>query len=1083
MLKVIPCLIVYLYFFSGSICSQISLLEKEFRTPPEYTRPAVYWYWMNDDISKKGITNDLEAMAKVGIGEAFIGNIEDLGGGNIPGTVHALSDQWWEMVHHAIREGNRTGVKVGMFNCPGWSQSGGPWISEKQTMRYLDYSEMKVQGPADISVQLAQPKQLFQDVAVIAFPEKEYGNESFQAYSPTITGNIDQLNYQVLIDKNTETAITFPANAYPVIEMEIELNGAFRAQSLKIYPAKVPFTAEIELQAEIEKGTYQKISSFQFDRKAFTFQGGSKIHSPVSVNIAATTSKKFKLIIRKISGKQSAGFAEIEILGQPLLHRYYEKQLAVLAGMAGSDNRGERYPAGPTIERGHEIKVTDIINISQHLSPDGKLSWKVPEGKWTIMRLGMVPTGAQNGPTSIAGRGFEIDKMNKSVVEPHFEAYLGKILKRLSPEERKSFGRVVADSYETGPQNWTDNMTQVFTKTYGYDPLPWLAVLSGRIIENHSMSDRFLWDLRRLVAEMIATEYVGGLREVCEKNNLRLWLENYGHWGFPSEFLLYGGQSHDIGGEFWVRETSGRMELKAAASAAHIYEKKVVSAEAFTNSSSLFVNSPYRLKKRCNWAHSMGVNHYVLHVYIHQPREEKPGITAWFGTEFNRHNSWFMQLEGYINYFRKTQYLMQQGSYVADAAYFIGEDTPAQSGPVEPGMPAGYNFDFINADVILNRLTVKNGIFHLPNGMQYKVLVLPPPQNAMRPEVLIKIMSLIKAGGTVVGQPPVAAPGLKNYPQSDKVMSGIVNEVWGNTEVNTSRKIKYGKGTIFTKTEMTKVFESLNLEPDISNLDFANCVWLHRSTKDAEIYYLANQKDTAITIEPSFRVSGRFPELWNAEEGKRYAIKKYTTHNNRTSVALTLAPFQSVIVVFNKVSEASLPYYHQQNKTIELLNISNNWKVTFDKSMGGPAKSDYFNTLISWHEHSNDSIKYFSGTAVYENEFDLKDSSFDKPVYLQVGKVNEMATVYLNNEKMGIIWSAPWELDITKGLQKGKNTLRIEVSNLMVNRLIGDAAKKPEERLSKTTITHYLKLQPEKRDSHLQKSGIEQPVRLIKYVQ
>ena len=326
----------------------------------------------------------------------------------------------------------------------------------------------------------------------------------------------------------------------------------------------------------------------------------------------------------------------------------------------------------------------EVVDLSDRLAADGTLRWDVPAGEWVILRTGMTPTGTKNAPASPEGQGLEVDKMNRQAAQTHFDAFIGQLLKRMPASERTAFKHVVADSYEMGSQNWTDGFGELFRERYGYDARRWLPVLTGRIVGSADQSNRFLWDLRRLVADRVAMDYVGGLRDVCHQHGLKLWLENYGHWGFPAEFLQYGGQADHISGEFWATGELGSIELRAASSASHIYGMPITSAEAFTGGP-FFVSTPWSLKRRGDWAVTEGINHFVLHVYIHQPSEDRrPGVNAWFGTEFNRHNTWFESSGTWIEYLRRSHFLLQQGRHVADVAYFIGEDAPKMTGVRQP---------------------------------------------------------------------------------------------------------------------------------------------------------------------------------------------------------------------------------------------------------------------------------------------------------------------------------------------------------------------------------------------------------------
>ncbi len=472
--------------------------------------------------------------------------------------------------------------------------------------------------------------------------------------------------------------------------------------------------------------------------------------------------------------------------------------------------------------------------------------------------------------------------------------------------DRKAFKHVVADSYEMGSQNWTDGFNDLFRQRYGYDPRPWLPVLTGRLVGSADQSDRFLWDLRRLVADHVAFDYVGGLREACQRHGLRLWLENYGHWGYPAEFLQYGGQSDEVSGEFWATGDLGSIELRCASSAAHIYGKPIVHAEAFT-SGVLFESTPWSLKRRGDWALTEGINHWVLHVYIHQPWDDRrPGVNAWFSTEFNRHNTWFEQGREWIDYYRRCDFLLQQGRPVADVAYFIGEDAPKMTGIRKPALPAGYNFDYINAEVIEQRLRVKNGRFVLPDGMSYRLLVLPE-LDSMRPELLKKIRDLVKAGGTILGPPPSRSPSLKDYPECDARVKRLAAELWRQEEqaaVSTSSRTTHhatGKGRVFRASELQPVLDELGVVPDFAGPDPKQILWTHRSSKEAEIYFISNQGEQAASIAPVFRVTGKAPELWDAVSGRMVKAAAFEPAAGGTRVPLELGPRGSVFVVFREL--------------------------------------------------------------------------------------------------------------------------------------------------------------------------------------
>ncbi|HEY6082319.1 MAG TPA: glycosyl hydrolase, partial [Chitinophagaceae bacterium] len=555
-------------------------VEKSFLTPPDSIKPWIYWYWISDNISQKGITRDLETMKELGIGEAFIGNI---GLSEVPyGKVPVLSREWWKLTTHAVHEGARLGVNIGIFNSPGWSQSGGPWVKPEESMRYLVTSQLKVKGPLKYNHQLSLPGKDFQEVALLAFPAPAEEDNTIISCTPAIDCLPGMKNARTMIDGDTATACLFEHNqkACTDITITINLKKPLTARSLELYPAKLPFIAHCELQVK-EKDQFKTVSSFVLDRSNPNLNVGPMPYAPEAVAFSPVTAATFRLILTDIRNK--AGLAEIRLSASPVLDHYIEKQLGKMHQTPHPMWDAYEWPEQPALKQaGLAVDPSKILNITQYLSGKGILNWNVPEGNWVILRVGMVPTGVKNSPAPPEATGLEVDKMNKKALKTHFNAFIGKILEHIPPQDRKALKHVVADSYEVGSENWTDGFDADFRKKYGYDPIPWLPVLTGRIVGSPDQSDRFLWDMRRLIADRIAYEYVGGLRELSEQKGLRNWLENYGHWGFPAEFLQYGGQSDDVSGEFWAEGDLGSIELKDASSAAHIYGKNQVWAESFT---------------------------------------------------------------------------------------------------------------------------------------------------------------------------------------------------------------------------------------------------------------------------------------------------------------------------------------------------------------------------------------------------------------------------------------------------------------------------------------------------------------------
>lgn len=1062
-----------LLFFLITACNQLShsgsALVSGFKSPPDSVKLNIYWYWINGNISEEGVTKDLVSMAKAGIGRAYIGNIGlATKHGDSANQVKLFSDEWWAITEQAFKAADSLGIQIGMFNSPGWSQSGGPWVKPTEAMRYLSQTSFEVEGPAILKKHLKVPDSNFQRTTVLAFPTPKLSHIKLPA--PHITSNLPVRDAANLTDGNKTTVCLFPKTPAdePTLYLDLKWNKTITARSLLLYSAPVSFKTEVQLQVKEDAG-FKTIKSFQFDRTNANKNVGFLPYSPVVVSFPKVQGKKFRLIFSHLSGH--GALSEIKLTPKPYLGRFVEKQLGKMFQTPHPMWNAYRWPESQVeYEKMFMINPDSVLDITAHVSNDGILNWKAPSGHWTVMQLGMIPTGVTNAPATPEATGLEIDKMNKDDLKNHFDAFIGKILTRIPAEDRKAFQYVVADSYETGSENWTDGIADDFKKRYGYSPLPWLPVLAGQIVGSTEQSNRFLWDLRRLVADRVSYQYVGGLRELSHKHGLKLWLENYGHWGFPGEFLQYGGQADEVSGEFWAEGDLGDIELKDAASAAHIYGKNKIYAESFTAAGQTFQRYPGSLKRRGDWAFTKGVNSTLLHVYISQPHDNpKPGINAWFGTDFNRKNTWFNMAKPYFDYLRRCNFMLQQGRPVEDVAYYIGEDAPKMTGIQDPELPYGYSYDWINAEVIENKMQVKNGHLVLPDGISYKLLVLPP-EKTMRPRVLKSIMKLVKEGANIIGSRPERSPSLQNYPDADKEVKELADKLWQNCDGEKIKMVHYGKGKVMDGMTMEEAFKQLEAIPDFQLKSNQPVLYTHRSTSKAEIYFITNQSDSAIHISPSFRVTNRQPEWWDAVTGTTRNLPRFTQNEKSTTVPIRLEAAQSGFVVFEKkqgIDKASAANFPKEEPVI---NVTGPWEVTFDTAMRGPVRPVTFEQLTDWSKRPEDSIKYYSGTAVYETTFNMSNVSKDSIFYLNLGKVKVIAKVTLNGKDVGSVWTSPRQVNITNAIKKGDNRLKIKVVNTWVNRLIGDSKLPPEKRETFADVNPYTP------DSPLQPSGLIGPV-------
>lgn len=1031
--------------------SSFSQIESGFKTVPDSVQLAVYWYWMSDNISVEGVQRDLESMKKVGINRAFIGNI---GGQSVPyGDVKILTPEWWKVTHAALKKATELNIEIGIFNSPGWSQSGGPWVKPEQSMRYLGSADTTISGGQKVQIQLpvVAPFEIID-------PRKRSLTSNEQRGQ---TEDVRILAYPVAKDAGSfKKTWKFQKKQADPLVFEMKMNQPEMVRTL-LFTTDKPIKTEAELFVK-EGSSFRLLKKIVLDRSNFSLNVGFNPAAPIVISIPETKSDNFRLVF----AKDGAGEMDVTLSSQPQIERYPEKTLAKMFQRPLPMFKDYLWDKQPDVPEALSVAPEKVIDVTGFVE-NGILTWNAPEGDWVISRMSMLTTGVTNGPASPEGTGLEIDKMSKKHIAAHFDAFIGEILRRIPEADRKTFRVVVEDSYETGGQNWTDDMIDYFKKAYGYDPVPYLPVLKGVVVGNPDLSDRFLWDLRRLIADKVAYDYVAGLREISNKNGLTTWLENYGHWGFPGEFLQYGGQSDEIGGEFWSEGSLGDIENRAASSCAHIYGKRKVWAESCTAGGKAFQRYPYLMKQRLDRFYTEGINATLLHLYIQQPEETKmPGINAPFGNEFNRKNTWFNHMDVFGAYLKRCNFMLQQGLYVADIAYFIGEDAPKMTGETNPALPKGYSFDYINAEVLLNRASIKDGKLMLPDGMNYKLLVLPPLET-MRPQLLRKIKEMVSNGLVILGPAPQRSPSMSDYPKADQEVKELAASLWGN---GTQAYNQVGKGKVYaSEQDIQKVLDELGVAPDLNtaNDKNTNVLFIHRTLPEGEVYFISNQSEEVLKFNPSFRVSGLIPEYWSPVTGETRILTEFSSANLATTVPLTMQPLESAFIVFRSKGKPKMnSAINFPDKTI-LLELNGPWELAFN-GLNAPQPMQ-MNSLQDWTISADNALRYFSGTAHYKTAFTMAQKP-EQAITIDLGKVMVMAKVKINGQYIGGVWTPPYRLDITSGIKEGTNTLEVEVANNWMNRLIGDLNLPENERTTWTIIN------PWKKDTPLQSSGLLGPV-------
>ncbi len=1050
-------LVILLFSITLSCQSQkeknsISLnqLEKSFLNPPEPAKPWTWWHWVDGNVTKQGITHDLENMKRAGLGAALIFNVK-LGLPN--GTARFMNEEWMGLLDHAASECNRLGLKLGIHNCDGWSQSGGPWITPELSMKKLVWSKVEVKGADRFSANLPRPsvptsplvKDFYQDIAVIAYPTPKGKRVNGPGSGLSVNGNISENQLRNLFDNNPLTHVDFSLEIQgipientitmqfpePVIAQSLALHGIEGFAPSQIIPG--------ELEVSDNGMDFSKVATFELN---WSFH--DSINHSITIAFPETKGRIFRFSFKgeHILGKELS-FSELELSTTSAVH-YWEAKVgwARVREHGGEASCLSRDP-GPEYTRidpskEGSVQLDQVHVFRSELGNDGRFEWDVPEGNWTIMRIGYTSTGQTNSPATEEGRGLEADKLDANAIRFHMEKFIGMLADRYGEKNLQSFGIFETDSWESGAQTWTKDLDKRFQTSTGQDLLRWLPLLTeGVIIEGYENSDRLLWNWRRFLADEIANNYFKVTAAFAEEKGLTYVAESSGRQMFMYDPIGYQRISPVPMGEFWADTFRGegvRVDNKVASSAAHLTGRKLVASEAYTSrpESSRWAEHPFTLKALGDKAFCEGVNKFVFHTYAHQPYPElKPGFTMGrWGMHNNSGNTWWNRpVEAWFKYIARCQYMLQEGRFHADILAYLGKEVPARLGRREeftPAIPNGYDFDGCDFQALLDA-HVEDGEIVLPSGMRYKVILLPDKKR-MCVEEVERISELLSEGAVVIApQKPEGSPSLQQKGEGDQKIRMMVQERWN------------GK-IFFTRDDMVTLLNKLNIPPDFSYTPEKETEirFIHRLIAGCDAYFLSNQEDHSVTIETSFRQpAGKKLSLWDPATGRKSAGAIHNSQNNGLATAtLTLDPYGSVFAVFSDRD----PKLESSLEPINEMNVTGKWTLQFPKEGGAPQEPLTINELIDWSTHKDFNIKHFSGTANYTTTLQISDENLKKGMHvlLDLGEVREMAQVLVNGQEAEMLWKPPFRIDISSLLQPGTNQLEVRVTNLWPNRMIGD---------------------------------------------
>lgn len=1062
-----------------------SRLAEVFKTPPEAAKPWVMWWFQDGNVTKEGITADLEAMSANGIGGVYLFTIgsQREGSAIIEKPAVPLTDYWWDLIKYTAHEADRLGLKMALNACDGWATAAAPEITAELSMQELVWSETKVMGGATFNGIPEQPKtQLgyYRDLAVWAIPLPVKHGISSEEMEPEITTNIPGIDVSQLKNRNgsivsdkpgwIQYAFTKPLTCRSVTIYGIpdNLYNSFNCH-LEVSDDGINWEYPIKLNSPLLGGLQSNLSA-SFSIKPATGRFFRFLFNADEFN---PEKSKLKFSTGWLPGyhQPTIGVSKIILDENPVIEGWQHKN--------GSIWRQGGSPDSDYITESLCVKPDNMINLTDRIQSDGSLKWVAPEGNtWLIQRFGYTTTGSRNGPAS-GGKGLEADKFNSASVDIQYNSWFGKaftILKEINKENVLISNHI--DSWESRSQNWSPVFRDEFIKRRGYDPLKYLPVMTGIPIESTDVSERFLNDIRITISELICDNFLDPYTKLTHQDVGRISAEATAPVQVADGMAHFGKADLPIG-EFWLQSPlhDKPNDIQDAVHAARIYGKNIVGAEAFTQLANNWNEDPFLLKTLGDLNFARGINLFILNAYPHKPTNGEPGITFWggLGTEFSRTQPWWKASKVWFDYLARSQALLQEGNPVVDVLYYTGEYMPIRA--LMPDdlwleLPDGYTYNSINRDALLNQIDIEEGNIVLPGGITCRILVLSN-DNHMSPEVAEKISRISEKGVIVIGPKPELSWSLSGFPQCDKDVQGMVKQGWKNTRENVTLK---------------GIFKEIRLTPDV---DFANTdlsfkwkekqqystqtlVWSHRRAENADIYFLSNQEDTSREVSAKFRITNKIPEIWNAETGQIRELSSWSVTQGHTIIPLKFGPAESYFIVFrkngkpNRFLRSNFPDYK------DIMEIKGPWNVRFQE----PVKSSGSIELIelgSLHLHPDPDIRYFSGTAIYSTSFNIGLTDQSR-IFIDLGDVANIAEVYLNGDYLATLWKPPYQTELTEHLNPGGNLLEIRVSNTWRNRLVGDANSK---QIGKTT---YLPNYPIQRLNELSliKSGLLGPVKIQK---
>ncbi|MBN1795949.1 MAG: discoidin domain-containing protein [Sedimentisphaerales bacterium] len=1064
---------------SSCVTIKTQALEKGFTNPPRQYGVRCWWWWLNSNVTKEAITRDLEEMKAKGFSGAMLfdaGGANQWGNNQVPAGPTFASDKWRQLYKHALKEAERLGLVLGLSIQSGWNL-GGPNVTPDFAAKQLTWSEIDIAGPVEYKEKLPVPnsrENYYKDICVLAYPQKKQ-NGTASAFNVQAGSSQENQPATYAVDKDENTfwvSSGVEPGQGPTRDKPEWLQFSF-GQPVTVTGINIrgrrgygPKTCYLKTQegqktktCNLADGQANEIKFDPIQGKIFqiVFEDAYDPYHPDSPRNVQV----IQLTLLDQSGnpiideKKETTTKPIENLRLKALDREL--------GMSAPDCR-YLLNGLPSVPGEQDTGLAEIRNITEMMTPDGTLTWSVPEGSWTVLRIGYTITDAHVSTSSADWHGRVIDYLSKDAFDRYWNEIVEPLLADAGPLVGKVLRQLETDSWECGGMNWSPDFAADFKKYRGYDTIPYLPVIAGKIVESREASNAFLADFRKTLGDCVADNHYKVFAEYAHKHNLEIQPESGGPHAGPLDAIKNLGRSDIIMGEFWIPsphrpQPVNRFYIKQAASVAHTYGKKLVAAESFTSIGPHWNDVLWKsLKSSMDHEFCSGLNMIFFHTFTCSPKEMGiPGQEYFAGTHVNPQVTWWQYAGTFIDYINRCHYITQQGNFIADVLYYYGDHVPnvARLKEDDPAkVLPGYDYDLTSEELLL-QVKVEDGRILVPGGVRYRLLALPD-HKVLSLEALKKVDELLGQGANVVGPKPERLVSLAGGQQAQLQFKELADKIWGDTPEATGSR-KHGQGIVFWGKTGREVLQDMKIKPDFEVKDNPQAVvdYIHYTIDDAHVYFVSNQTEDSQNVTCSFRISGRQPELWDAVTGKTRKAEAFSQSSERTDVPIQFDPYGSYFVVFSESIPSSQQGTAKSNfpDMNPVQDIQGPWQVSFDSKWGGPV-SIQFEELTDWAKHPNTGIKYYSGKAMYKKTFAFSQVAKDKRYWLDLGDVEDIgiAAVRLNGNDIGVLWTKPFRTEITAALKNGDNQLEVDVINSWRNRLVGDRDLPNEKRYTKTNI-------------------------------